>query len=304
MRLCSISVDLDEVPNYHAIHGLPAPRGRDATAVYDCALERLGEFARAHDLPLTLFAIGADMARPEAARALRQMAEVGHEVANHSLDHLYDLTRRDRAEIERQVQAAIRVLEGATGRIPSGFRAPGYTVTDTLFEVLADSGVRYDSSVFPCAPYYALKAFAMGFGRLRGRRSRSVLDTPRVLVAPRAPYRVGRPYWRRGSGLLELPVQVTRGPRLPYIGTALTLAGPTRARWLTRAVLGAELVNLELHGIDLLDTADGLEALRPYQPDVKVALSAKLAALSAAVETLKGAGYAFVRLDEAAEQFA
>ena len=54
-----------------------------------------------------------------------------------------------------------------------------------------------------------------------------MLDTPGVLLSPREPYRVGRPYWRRGQGLLELPIQVTRGPRIHYIGTTLTLAGPT-----------------------------------------------------------------------------
>jgi peptidoglycan-N-acetylglucosamine deacetylase len=304
MLLCSVSVDLDEIPNYHAIHGLPAPKGRGATAVYDVALERLDDFARAHDLPLTLFAIGRDMARPEAAAGLRRMAERGHEIANHSLDHLYDLTRRPRSELERQVRASSDVLYGATGHRPTGFRAPGYTVNDELFEVLAESDVAYDSSVFPSAPYYAAKALAMALMRARGRRSRSVLDTPRVLTAPRAPYRVGRPYWKRGDGVLELPVQVTRGPRLPYIGTTLTLAGPTRARWLTRAVAGAPLVNLELHGIDVLDANDGLEALRPHQPDVRVPVAQKLAALGAAVEMLKTRSYAFARLDEAAERFA
>jgi hypothetical protein len=97
---------------------------------------------------------------------------------------------------------------------------------------------------------------------------------------------------------------VTRGLRLPFIGTTLTLFGPDRARWLTRGVLGAPLVNLELHGIDVLDREDGLEALAAHQPDVRVPTSRKLEALSAAIETLKAAGYSFVRLDEAARTFA
>ncbi len=300
MRVCAISVDLDEIPHYFAIHGLART---SSNAVYDVALPRLDDFARAHDLPLTLFAIGADMARAGNAARLRSLAEGGHEIANHSLDHLYDLTRRSRAEMERQVRSGIEVIEGATGERPRGFRAPGYTITDELFEVLADAGVEYDSSVFPCPPYYAAKAAALGAIRVRRRRSHSVLDTPAVLAAPVRPYRVGRPYWRRGAGLLELPVQVTRRARLPFIGTTLTLAGPTRARWLTRGVIGEELVNLELHGIDVLDAGDGLEALRPHQPDVRVPLARKLDALSAVVGMLKAAGYSFVRLDEAAQRF-
>ncbi|MCE7890001.1 MAG: polysaccharide deacetylase [Sorangiineae bacterium PRO1] len=304
MRLAAISVDLDEIPNYFAIHGLAPPAGPGANAVYDVGLGRLDDFARAHGLPLTLFAIGADMAREANARRLRALSEAGHEIANHSLDHLYDLTRRDRTEMWRQVASGITVLEGATGQRPSGFRAPGYTVSDELFAVLAELGVDYDSSVFPCPPYYLAKAVKLGGIRLRGRSSRSVLDRPSVLAAPTRPYRVGKPYWKRGGGLLELPIQVTRGPRLPFIGTTLTLAGAARARWLTRLVLGEPLVNLELHGIDVLDAGDDLGALGPHQVDVRVRVADKLAALGAVVETLKAAGSSFTRLDEAARRFA
>lgn len=301
--LCSLSVDLDEIPNYFAIHGLERPSGPGATAVYDVAIDRLEAFARAHDLPLTLFAIGADMARPGSAGQLAAMAERGHEIANHTLDHLYDLTRRSREEIRRQVEEANRVLEEATGQRPVGFRAPGYTVTDTVFDVLEELGMGYGSSVFPCPPYYAAKAAAMGAIRLRGRRSRSVLDRPAVLRAPTEPYRVGRPYWTRGEGILELPIQVTRYLRLPFIGTTLALAGPDRARWLTKLVAGEPLVNLELHGIDVLDADDGFEALRGVQPDARVPHAHKLEALGAVVELLRERGYAFVRLDEAAGRF-
>lgn len=298
MRLCAISVDLDEIVHYHAIHGL-APS--TSCAVYDVALDRLDAFARAHSLPLTLFAIAADMARAESAAKLRSLAR--HEIGNHTLDHFYDLTRRSRDEMTRQVESGRRVLQAATGATVRGFRAPGYTVSDELFEVLSELGVGYDSSVFPCPPYYAAKALALGAIRLRRRKSSSILDTPSMLRAPTHPYRVGRPYWNRGSGMLELPIQVTRGPRLPFIGTALTVAGVARARLLSRLVIGEELVNLELHGIDVLDVSDGLEMLRHHQPDVRIASARKLEVFSAVVEELRSAGYAFVTLGEAAEHF-
>ncbi len=148
------------------------------------------------------------------------------------------------------------------------------------------------------------KATALAAIRVRGRKSHSILDRPDVLRAPTRPYRIGRPYWKAGTGMLELPIQVTRGPRLPYIGTTLTLAGPDRARWLTRLVVGEPLVNLELHGIDVLDVDDGLEALRRHQQDVRTPHARKLETLGAVVELLRGEGYAFVRLDEAAREIA
>ena len=43
--------------------------------------------------------------------------------------------------------------------------------------------------------------------------------------------------------------------RLPFIGTYVTLWGPSVARWLARGCVGEPLVNLELHGIDVLDAS-------------------------------------------------
>lgn len=303
LRLCAVSVDLDEIPFYHQIHGLPPPSGRGEAAVYDLALDRLDAFARAHDLPLTLFAIGENLARAEAAAKLREMASRGHEIGNHSLSHRYDLTRLDREAMRAEVEGGALRIEEATGTRPVGFRAPGYTVSDELFSVLEGAGVRYDSSVFPCPAYWSAKTAAIGLIAARGRRSHSVVDTPMVLRAPTRPYRVGRPYWKPGGGMLELPIQVTRGARLPFIGTSVTLAGPTGARLLAKMCVGEPLVNLELHGIDVLDHQDGLEALLPHQPDVRVAHARKLEALSAAIGVFRDAGYGLVRLEEAAGRF-
>jgi peptidoglycan/xylan/chitin deacetylase (PgdA/CDA1 family) len=302
VRLCAVSVDLDEIPNYYGIHGLPEPTGPERSLVYDVAVRRLCELAAELSIPLTLFAIGSDLARPEAAATLAAAHAGGFEIANHSLDHRYDLVRLGRGEVRRQIEEGARAIERATGKAPVGFRAPGYTITDEVFDVLGELGVLYDSSVFPCPAYWAAKAAAITFIAATGRRSRSIVDTPVVLTAPTRPYRIGRPYWRRGDGLLELPVQVTRGARLPFIGTYVTLGGPRLARLLARMCVGEPLVNLELHGIDVLDAADGLEALRPHQPDVRVPAARKLDALRATVGELRGAGYEFTTLEQVARR--
>ena len=119
-----------------------------------------------------------------------------------------------------------------------------------------------------------------------------------MLSAPTRPYRIGRPYTRAGDGLWEIPIQVTRGPRLPYIGTGLILAGKLGARALTELVVGEPFVNLELHGVDFLGAEDGLEALLGYQPDVRVRAREKRAVLASVVGRLRSAGYRFVRLGE------
>jgi peptidoglycan/xylan/chitin deacetylase (PgdA/CDA1 family) len=140
--LCAISVDLDEIPNYYAIHGLSLPstcRGKDA--VYDVALDRLEQWSNALRLPLTLFAIGSDLERRENADRLRGLVAKGHEAANHTLEHLYDLTLRSPDEMRRQVEGGIFAIERATGTRPRGFRSPGYTGDGCAVRVLRDIGV-------------------------------------------------------------------------------------------------------------------------------------------------------------------
>lgn len=300
MRLYSVSVDMDEIDCYLKVHGVSSAQSH---AVYDVALGRIRAFAAAHSLSLTLFVVARDLDRDVNVRALREVVSEGHEIGNHSLDHLYDLTRRDGREQAQQIDAANLKIHAALGTQPKGFRAPGYTVSDRLLGAVRDCGMSYDSSVFPCPPYYGAKAAVLLGMALRRRATSSVLDTPRVLRAPTGPYRLGVPYWTRGDGLLELPIQVAGRLRLPFIGTTLTLLGPAGAKLLTLAVAGLPFINLELHGLDFLDSGDVPHGLVATQPDLRVPLQRKLDALAAVMETLRQSAYSAVRLDEAARIF-
>ncbi len=303
LKLASITIDLDDVPRYASIHGLPTPPGPSAHAVYDRCLPRLSAWLDAESIRATFFAIGEDLGRDENRRTIAKLHADGHEIGNHSHRHFYDLTRRSGEEIYNDVERGAAAIEDACGRRPVGFRAPGYTVNDETFEALEAAGMHYDSSVFPCPTYYALKGAALASIKLRGQRSASQMDTPAVLLAPREPYRVGRPYWRRGTGMLELPIGVTPW-QLPYIGTSLVLGGVRIARLLSRQMLGRELINLELHGFDLADASeDALEALVPHRADLKRTARDKLAALRAAAQVIRKAGYEIVTLEEAASRF-
>lgn len=303
LRLASFSVDLDEIGEYFAIHGLDQPTAEQARMVYQVALPRLLNFATAVDLPVTLFVVGRDVQRLGASNALMPFVRRGDELGNHSHDHRYNLTRLSPALRREQVERGGAAIQEATGVLPRGFRAPGYTLSDGLVADLQELGYAYDSSLFTCPPYYAAKAASLALGRLRGRRSAAILDSPRVLFAPTQPYRVGDRYRARGAGLREIPISVTPGLRLPYIGTTLSLLaatrlGPTPALALTRMMERSPVINLELHGIDFLDVDDGLQLLASYQHDLRVPWRRKLEAFSAVVGRLRTVGYRWSSLLE------
>lgn len=301
-KLAAISVDLDEIDCYAAIHGLDA-RSFAPGLVYRVALARFAALFSELGIPATLFAIGRDLEAADNADTLRSLHRAGHEIGNHSYHHAYDLTRKPLHDIADDIGRGADIIERVTGERPRGFRAPGYTINDRVFEVLRSLDTLYDSSVFACPPYYVAKAAAMGLIKLRGRSSHSVLDDPRVLLAPTDPYRVGTPFYRarrETTGLVELPIGVTPGLRLPYIGTSVIASGESGARFLSRQMATRRFVNLELHGVDVLDATDGLQTLAKHQPDLRIATGNKLNALRAAVTTLRDDGFRFVTLTEAA----
>lgn len=312
--LVSISVDLDAIECYFRIHALPGPPPEEARfAVLRRCLPRLRDLFARHAVAATWFVVGRDLeADAEGRRFLQELARDGHELANHTYAHPYDFVRLPPPRMAEEITRAHEVIAEAYGNAPVGFRAPGYEISRQLLDLLGERGYRYDSSALPSLPYYAAKAAIMGAMRLFGRRSGSILGSPAVLRASTAPYHPSRedPY-RRGDraeegALLELPIAVTPLLRLPVIGTALVTAPSWVRRRLVAAALRAPFFNLELHGIDLADAeTDGIPAaLVARQPDLRVPLARKTAALEATLGEARAAGATFCTLREAAAQLA
>ncbi len=307
MRIASISVDLDSLPHYCRIHGLDEASLPQAarTAVYDVALPRFARLFSEAKVPATLFAIGEDLAEPTAAAALKAARQAGHEVASHSHAHDYALSRWSEEDVVQDLRRADEAIVAAVGQRPVGFRAPGYTLSPALYRAVARMGYRYGSSVFPAAPYYAAKAAVLGALQLLGRPSRSILDTPRVLLAPRQAYYPdpAAPY-RAGAGqVLELPITTSRTLRVPFIGT-LAVSFPWKTvEALYERLRGEPFVNFELHGIDVLDPAHVPAFLAARQRDVRVGWAKKEERLATLFAWLRR-DFEVVTLQRAAERLA
>jgi hypothetical protein len=304
MGILCVTVDLDEIRCYHNIHGLKSPVEKDsANAVYRRAMPRIADFMQDLGIRGTFFAVGDDLIEnPEAGEVLRKLALAGHEIANHSMSHPYELTLMGEQEQSEEISRCADVIERFTGMRPRGFRAPGYNVHLGLLDKVSDQGYTYDSSVFPCPAYLAAKTVAIGAKGLLGLESRSIIGDPRVLKAPTRPYRLGREgIWTTGNGLCELPISVVTPARLPFIGTSLTMMGMTAATLLARAARRMGFVNLELHGIDFLDAkGDGLGYLAKHQPDLKISMKKKIAILHKVVKVMLDSGAQAMTLLEAA----
>ncbi len=274
--VASITVDLDSAYQYRHIHGLPQV-GRGDDTPLTLGVERLLDLFAAHAIPATLFVVGADSQRP-AHRALLERAHArGHELANHTFHHRYDLRSRPRAERAADITAGELLISEITGSSPLGFRTPGYNIDEALLADLSERGYLYDSSVLPAPPYWLAKAAVMSWRSVTGSPSGSSTTPARNLLSPLEAYRADpSALWREdpaGSAMWQVPMCVIPGARVPVIGTSLHLLGakgfdaamPALARAYPR------LLQIAFHAIDFVDSTDpGLEDLVARQPDLAV----------------------------------
>ena len=82
---------------------------------------------------------------------VRETIARGHEVASHGYGHQL-VFKQKRDEFFEDVRRARLLLEDIAGAPVLGYRAPGFSTTEEtpwFFDVLADAGYHYDSSVFP-----------------------------------------------------------------------------------------------------------------------------------------------------------
>ena len=82
---------------------------------------------------------------------VRKIADAGHEIASHGMTHAM-LHRLSPDKFRGELIDSRKLLEDIAGQPVIGYRAPTFSVTNRTawaIDVLAETGYRYDSSVFP-----------------------------------------------------------------------------------------------------------------------------------------------------------
>ena len=132
-------------------HGIPFEPGRKTAAErrLHVGTEQLIELLDRHDAKATFFCL-SPTAR-EHPQIVRRLADAGHDIGSHGESHdlVYEMTReRFREETRRSIQE----LEDCCGRRVQSYRAAYFSITARslwAFEVLAELGIAFDSSIFP-----------------------------------------------------------------------------------------------------------------------------------------------------------
>ena len=117
------------------------------------AVPRILGLLAEYSLPATFFVPGLTADRyPET---VAQIAAAGHEVGHHGYSHHSPLRLGDgaeRADLERGLEALARL-----GVRPEGYRTPSWEPSERTFDLLAEHGLRYDSSLMDDDRPYVLE---------------------------------------------------------------------------------------------------------------------------------------------------
>ena len=260
-RVANISIDFESIHYYSKTLGLSHPdQDRDYDRIVDRFLDLFAELGVA----ATFFIVGDDIRLNKLSPSmLRRMVAAGHELANHTMTHPFNLSHLPRARKEEEVVCAGRLIEDATGQRVVGFRAPCLDVDEDIVDIIEAHGYWYESSVLP---FYFKQLQELAYGVLtRGQfRSTGAWQNSFASGEPYVPAQ-GLLHKRGSRAITEVPIATVPFVRFPFYSTIHFALG--------KAVFDASYALLrrrrkaftyELHSIDLAGCAeDGLQTLYP-----------------------------------------
>ena len=189
----AITVDVEDYFHTEAMSSA-APRGQwDSfpSRVVDNTKKLMECFAR-HEIKGTFFFLGWVARRYPAL--VKEVASEGHEIACHSFWHRA-VFRLDPLEFRTDTAEAKKAIEDAGGQAVWGYRAPSFSITsgtEWAYEVLAELGFTYDSSVNPIRHDF--------YGNPDAPRTAHFVADGRLLELPIATARVAGQNFPAGGG--------------------------------------------------------------------------------------------------------
>ncbi|HEY0659083.1 MAG TPA: polysaccharide deacetylase family protein [Pyrinomonadaceae bacterium] len=287
--LASLSLDLDNKWSYMKTHG---DAGWESFPTYlDTIVPRSLEFLRERNLKITYFVVGQDAARAENTDAIRQISDAKHEIGNHSFNHEPWLHLYSKQQLVEEFEKTENALENVTGQRTIGFRGPGYSLSPTVLEVLAERNYEYDCSTLPT--YIAPLARAYYFFKSPEMSEEEREKRKKLFGKFSDGFQSLKPYkWQIGEkSLVEIPVTTLPIFKTPihasyviYLSTfSKALA---RAYWKTAVEmcrLSGTQLSLLLHPLDFLSGDDAPEL--KFFPAMNLPIERKLEFVGEILET-------------------
>lgn len=200
----SLSLDLDNTWSYLKIHG--DSNWEESPSHFPIFFPIILDFLREQEIKTTFFIVGKDADQEENKQWFEKLAAEGHDVGNHSFHHEPWMQKESIDSIVSELQRAHKAIFKATGKLPIGFRGPGFCHSDALLNALVTIGYRFDASILatiigPIARLYYLLG-AKKFEKAELEKREVLFGSFSNAFMPNSPF-----LWNLTDGkLLEVPV--------------------------------------------------------------------------------------------------
>ncbi|MEM9950265.1 MAG: polysaccharide deacetylase family protein [Chloroflexota bacterium] len=289
--IASLSLDLDNKWSYMKTHG---DRGWDTYPTYlPLVVPRILEWLDKHNLKITFFIVGKDASIEENQAVLRSIHEAGHEIGNHSFHHEPWLHLYSEDQIKDELRQAEDIITSVTGQRPRGFRGPGFSVSESVLNVLAEMDYAYDCSTLPTYLSPLARMYFFMTSKLspeEKEQRKKLFGTFTDGLRPNKPYK-----WQlKNTTLVEIPVTTMPVVKVPihasYVLYLAKIASPAVARFYFNTALGmCRMAGVEpsilLHPLDYMALDDAPEL--GFFPAMQAPLSEKLSVMDDIAEAMK-----------------
>jgi peptidoglycan-N-acetylglucosamine deacetylase len=213
----SLSIDLDNKWSY--LKTANNPEWQDWPSYFGKVVPRIVDVLDRHELQSTVFVVGRDLTDTDNVLQVEKLSLAGHEIENHSFEHepWLHVFKEDRIRFE--IIRTGELIEEHFGRIPRGFRGPGYSDSPIVHKVLAEQGYRYCASSFPSCIGPIARAFYLAKTGLRNdtEEHKHMFGNFRDVLQSNRAYKMKN----TSSEMWMVPVTVQPITRIPFHFTYL-----------------------------------------------------------------------------------
>jgi len=253
-----VQVDLDGLWAIRRCYGFPEEESFVNDPVYSEGLTRILDLFRTYNISGTFFVTGRDVELPDKTALLQRVIESGHEIANHSYNHIIGISALPLDKLRTEIIQAQEIIAQRLHYHSRGFRSPGYDINVNIWKVLAELEFLYDASLFSTPWVPLLKTIVHIFIKKGAGKSRQFGSPPRCPV-PGIPFRLREILQDESTHvhqLWEVPISISPRLKLPIQVSYAQLLGTRHfiksAEYFRRHHLPLSCI---FHGIDLVDTS-------------------------------------------------
>lgn len=147
-RNASLTFDIED---YFQVENLrnhfPIDRWEDITLRLEEPTRKILDLLDKYEVKATFFVLG--WIAEKIPSLVMEISRRGHEIASHGFSHRLNndasLTHND---LKSDIKASKKTLEEITGKEVIGYRAPSFSISDEVLDILQEVGYKYDSSLF------------------------------------------------------------------------------------------------------------------------------------------------------------